>query len=120
MVHGREMEPAAVALYESESGRLCRECGFFLSGRSPLVGASPDRTVGKDGLLEVKCSGLEHDRPSPHWVMQAQVQLICTGRGVVRPGPLPGGNIQIWRVDRLAGAAFWSVAPVVHRPRGES
>ena len=100
MLHGREMEPVAVSLYEQETGHLCRECGFFFLTDHPWLGASPDRTVGKDGLLEVKCSGLEHDCPSPHWVMQAQVQLICTGREWCDLVHYREGIIQIWRVDR--------------------
>lgn len=54
MQRGIEMEQEAVAYYE-----LTRECdteqaGFYLRD-DRLAGASPDRLVGDDGLLEIKC-----------------------------------------------------------------
>lgn len=55
MQHGIEMEPYAVAHYEQETGTVTHECSFFVHERHPFVGASPDRLIGFDGLLEVKC-----------------------------------------------------------------
>ena len=59
MKAGRENEPAAAALYELQHpGAEVEEVGICFTGDG-LVGASPDRLVGSDGLLEVKC-------PEPH------------------------------------------------------
>lgn len=55
MLYGSEMERYAVDVYEHETGYTTLECGLFVSDKYPFVGASPDRLIGFDGLLEVKC-----------------------------------------------------------------
>lgn len=56
MQHGTFMEPQAVAWYEFHKGIDTTAVGFVKrdDGR---VGCSPDRLVGEDGGLEVKCRG---------------------------------------------------------------
>jgi hypothetical protein len=56
MARGREMEPNAVAWYEFQRGIDTEAVGFVLRDDG-LVGCSPDRLVGPDGGLEVKCRG---------------------------------------------------------------
>ena len=56
MSRGRDMEPEAVAWYEFHRGIDTTAVGFVLRD-DKLVGCSPDRLVGTDGGLEVKCRG---------------------------------------------------------------
>jgi putative phage-type endonuclease len=130
MLHGREFEPVAVKCYEQQTGRECKECGFFVPTFAPWLGASPDRTVGSNGLLEVKCSGKIHGECESHWRVQATVQLICTGRDWCDVCHYRGGTVSIWRVDRtdcestLAALEQWhrdyvlTKTPPPMRPRG--
>lgn len=53
MEHGIEQEPVAVALYEFVTGNDCEKVGYVI--HNDFIGCSPDRFVGKDGLVEVKC-----------------------------------------------------------------
>ncbi len=85
MERGRDLEPEAIAYYEFEKGVTCEKVGLCLTddGR---VGASPDRLVGDDGLLEVKNHGaakhvgiLLGDEQHKHRC-QVQGQLWVTGR----------------------------------------
>ena len=54
MQRGTELEPQAVAYYESIKKVKAKEVGFITTtdGR---IGCSPDRLIGDKGLLEVKC-----------------------------------------------------------------
>lgn len=52
--HGREYEAEAAAAYEFEHGVRTEKVGFITSDAGD-IGASPDRTVGDKGLLEIKC-----------------------------------------------------------------
>lgn len=54
MDRGKDMESEAVAYYELQRGMDTQKVGFCLldSGRA---GCSPDRLVGEDGGLEIKC-----------------------------------------------------------------
>jgi hypothetical protein len=56
MDKGLEMEPEAVAWYEWDQGVETQHIGFITSDDGK-IGCSPDRLVGDDGLLEVKCPG---------------------------------------------------------------
>lgn len=56
MSRGRDMEPDAVAWYEFHRGIDTTQVGFVLRDDGK-VGCSPDRLVGPDGMLEVKCRG---------------------------------------------------------------
>lgn len=85
MERGKELEVKAVQFYELETGNKTEKIGFCLRDDG-AVGASPDRLVGADGLLEIKCpgpvqhilyllSGLDAD-----YRCQVQGQLWITGR----------------------------------------
>lgn len=52
---GVEMEPHAVAAYEEVTDVETAAVGFLRHPNLLFAGASPDRLVGSDGLLEVKC-----------------------------------------------------------------
>lgn len=86
MTRGIETEAEAVEFYELTQGVDVEVVGFCLH-ESKRFGCSPDRLVGKEGLLEVKC-------PLPHthveyllennlekdYFQQVQGQLLVTGR----------------------------------------
>lgn len=86
MAKGIETEAEAVDFYELTQGVEVQTVGFCLH-ESKLFGCSPDRLVGDEGLLEVKC-------PLPHthveyllennlekdYFQQVQGQLLVTGR----------------------------------------
>lgn len=81
---GNELEAAAVSYYEVLTDSTTEKVGFVTAGE---CGCSPDRLVGDDGLLEIKC-------PAPHthvhymltgkieqkYTPQVQGQLMITGR----------------------------------------
>lgn len=87
MEWGTENEPYAVAAYEAMRGVKTELVGFVWPDDHSRYGCSPDRLVGDDGLLEVKC-------PKPETVIeyhvngvfpsdykpQVQGQLFITGR----------------------------------------
>ena len=59
---GRELESDAVVLYEIQTNTVTEQVGFieeYESGYNQPAGCSPDRLIGNDGLLEIKC-------PAPH------------------------------------------------------
>ena len=51
---GREVEPAAVAAYQAETGTIVEICGFITHPKYDFIGASPDFLVDADGGGEVK------------------------------------------------------------------
>lgn len=83
---GNELEPQAADMYSFLNDVELQTCGFVIADDG-FYGASPDRLVGEDGLLEIKC-------PAPHnhvanmlankvdskYIPQLQGQLLCTGR----------------------------------------
>jgi hypothetical protein len=89
MERGSRMEAEAVAYYDFQQGVVTERVGFITTddGR---YGASPDRLVGEEGLLEIKV-------PAPHthigyllgkgadktYKPQIQGQLLVTGRAWV-------------------------------------
>lgn len=86
MLKGIETEPEAVAYYELTQGVEVQEVGFVLHD-SKRYGCSPDRLVGADGLLEVKCplpsthvSYLLENNLYQDYLQQVQGQLLVTGR----------------------------------------
>ena len=87
MDRGSEFEEDAVAFYELQVECDTTKVGF-VTNDAGTIGASPDRLVGEDGLLEVKVG-----KPSTHvgyllrsgvayeeHKIQAQAQLWVTGR----------------------------------------
>jgi putative phage-type endonuclease len=87
MQHGTDTEPQARALYELETGFDVAEVGFIQHPTIEMSGASPDGTVGNDGLVEIKCpQPAEHIRVltggeiKRNYTLQMQWQMVCTGR----------------------------------------
>lgn len=85
MERGKAMEDEAVAYYELQRGVDTERLGFALTD-DRRAGCSPDRLVGADGLLQIKC-------PSPgvhvgyllgdvaeDYMAQVQGELWVTGR----------------------------------------
>lgn len=88
-VYGTNHEPMALLEYESRTGHIVQECGFFVHPIHEWLGASPDGLIGDDGLIEIKCPyGLRDKNPpefkslndQPHYYTQTQIELACTGR----------------------------------------
>lgn len=86
MDRGTEMEPEAAKWYAFDTDADVTEVGFCLTDDG-LAGCSPDRLVGADGLLEIKCPGakkhmdyLLHGGLREDYWMQVQGQLWVTGR----------------------------------------
>lgn len=86
MERGLEMEPEAVAWYEWNEGVETQLLGLIVTDDGK-VGCSPDRLVGNEGLLEVKCATptvqveylLDPNAAHQHWP-QLQGQLLVSGR----------------------------------------
>jgi putative phage-type endonuclease len=84
---GREVEDYAVAAFELETGLVCERAGLIRHPRYPFVAGSPDRLVGRDSGVEVKCPMDEsvsvqtwlEGMPAEH-VAQVQGYLWITGR----------------------------------------
>lgn len=85
MERGRALEAEAVGYYTLTTGQPVREVGLCLRDDG-AVGASPDRLVGDDGLLEVKCPSAEVHMTyvlggvTDEYRIQQQGQLWITGR----------------------------------------
>ena len=52
---GNDWEPVACDVYAELTGLEVQEVGFVQHPDEPMIGGSPDRLIGDDGLLEVKC-----------------------------------------------------------------
>lgn len=84
---GTEMEPHAVAAYQEASGVATDLVGFLSHPAIAYAGASPDRLVGDEGLLEVKCPAsathidtlLSGEVPE-RYLLQMQWQMACSER----------------------------------------
>lgn len=84
---GNELEDIAADMYELETGNTCEKVGFC--SLDEYVGCSPDRLIGEDGLLEIKCPddigyfkmllGGESEVDTKY-LWQSQMQLLITGR----------------------------------------
>ena len=87
MQRGSDLEEAAALEYVMETGRDVAPVGFVAHPTIAEAGASPDRLVGDDGLLEIKCPGsqkhlamfLGAQIDAKYW-WQMQWQMECTGR----------------------------------------
>lgn len=87
MERGKEMEPDAVAWFEWEKGVTTTEVGLCLRDDRRL-GASPDRLVGDDAGLEIKCpsaaihmaNAIDPETFALDHRNQVQVGLWVTGR----------------------------------------
>lgn len=84
---GRDVEPAAVAAYQAETGVIVEQCGFIQHPAYDFIGASPDFLVGDDGGGEIKSpessevhlETLLNGLPPEH-IEQIQGGLWVTGR----------------------------------------
>ena len=81
---GNELEDEAVMFYEMQKDIATEKVGFVTNHG---VGCSPDRFVGDDGLLEIKCPKastqvkyLLNDKLETKYIPQIQGQLYVTGR----------------------------------------
>lgn len=86
MQRGNELEPEAVSYYERYYNTTTKEVGFVTTtdGR---IGCSPDRLVGRHGLLEVKCplykkhvANLRSGKIDKQYYPQVQGQMLLTKR----------------------------------------
>lgn len=85
MIEGHEYEPYAADAYALHTFQTVTECGYISLG--DYLGYSPDRLVGDDGMLEIKCpGGKEFVRVAttgiikPSYVDQMQFGLFISGR----------------------------------------
>lgn len=115
MLRGSALEAEAVAAYEFDNDCTTTPVGFVLddSGR---WGCSPDRLVGDDGLLEIKCpSAAVHVAAllgmlDEEHVAQVQGQLWVTGRkwcdNLFYNPAMPSHTVRIYRdEDHIAALA---------------
>jgi putative phage-type endonuclease len=87
MEWGVEQEQFAAMEYEAANNVLTDKTGFWLHPDIKWLGVSPDRLVGHDGLIEVKCPNttthlgylFENKIPTDYF-KQIQCQLWVTGR----------------------------------------
>lgn len=87
MKWGIDCEPQAVAAYEFLHDVTTDAVGFVEHPTIPMSGASPDRTIGEHGLVEVKCplvathiETLLNRKVPAKYLHQMQWQLACTNR----------------------------------------
>lgn len=91
---GNTYETEAAYAYEQKEIVTTTTCGFFEYDKFPSFGGSPDRLVGKDGFLEIKCPyntsihveylAMERQEDlkkiAPSYYTQIQGNFIATGR----------------------------------------
>jgi len=90
MQWGLDQEDAAANYYAFETGAELAFSDFVDHPVIPMCGASPDRLIGDDGLLEIKCPNTRNhilfllsgdiERLGANYPWQIQWQLECTGR----------------------------------------
>jgi hypothetical protein len=84
---GHDVEAAARAAYEAETGQIVIAAGFVLHATIPYVGCSPDGLIGADGMTQIKCPAnpavhietLRNGMPAEH-IPQVQAEMWVTGR----------------------------------------
>ena len=86
MEYGTETEGVAATMYQLQTGNIATVCGAFEIDGSNVL-ASPDRLVGDDGLIEIKCRELANhvesmlsDKVPDEYYKQIQFQLWVTNR----------------------------------------
>lgn len=121
---GNDMEEEAAQFYALETGTEPEKVGLCLLDDAP-VGASPDRLIGNDGLLEIKCPApkamvsyiLDPEALRAEYLCQVQGQLWVTGRAWVdlfayHPS-LPPVTVRVERdaafIEALSAAALRAV-----------
>lgn len=84
---GHDVEAAARAAYEAETGCIVTLAGFVLHPELPFIGCSPDGFVETDGQCQIKCPSnpavhietICYGMPDEH-IPQVQAELMVTGR----------------------------------------
>lgn len=74
LVYGKETEPEAVEYFENKFGLECETVGFQPWG--DYAGGSPDRLIGEDSGLEIKCpyhseNQVDYLMLTDHWDLKA-------------------------------------------------
>lgn len=87
MEWGVEQEQYAAMAYEVKNNVLLDKTGFWPHESIKWLGVSPDRLVGNDGLVEIKCpmttthiDYILEDKVPARYYKQIQCQLWVTGR----------------------------------------
>lgn len=87
MEWGVEQEQFAAIAYETSKNVFTDKTGFWLHPTIQWLGVSPDRLVGDDGLIEIKCPNttthlnyLFDEKVPTDYYKQIQCQLWVTGR----------------------------------------
>lgn len=104
-------EAGIMAEYAMETGNTPVECGFFVHPEYAWLGASPDGLIGDDTLLEIKAPYGQRDKnppefksaiEQPHYWVQMQVQMACTGRDLCHfyQWSPHGTRLEVVRIDR--------------------
>lgn len=126
MRRGNALEAAALHAYQVEAGVLVDESGLVVHPEHDWLGASPDATVGSDGLVEAKAPVKLRDAPPEYHVAQMQGQLEITDRAwcdyiqYVEGEPLRITRIVrdrdwwAWALPRLA--EFWGYVQRLEQP----
>ena len=83
--YGIETEPLALRAYANYMGCEVQETGLCQHPTLEWMAGSPDGLVGDDGVVEVKCPYYQHFKGPhqsipPHYYLQMQQLLQCTGR----------------------------------------
>lgn len=63
--HGKIYESKAIEMFEEyllQNQIKCVECGFFIMKSHPFIGASPDRLLAIETVVEVKCPYTSRDK----------------------------------------------------------
>lgn len=114
MIRGHDNEDGAVAAYEFETMQETHVVGFITVNDHPNEGASPDRLVGTDGVLEIKVptaieKHVDYLRNNSHveeYFGQLRHTLYVTGRewiDIASYYPEAAANLQL-AVKRLTRA----------------
>lgn len=107
--HGTQMEPVALAFYESKSGNTVEETGLVKHDKHSWLGASPDGLIGIDGGLEIKCPYWAktpysvHEKPSYY----AQCQHVMEVCGIDWMDFLCYINDDLYLLERLPRDPEW-------------
>jgi hypothetical protein len=124
--YGRKYEAVAVKKYETVTGLKTQECGIFVCEAHSYLGASPDRVVDDNTLLEVKCpysarndlinpdtvpylvecnNELALD-PNHNYYYQVQGQLMCSGKQFCDFMIYTQKDVRIIRIERSESFIF--------------
>lgn len=87
MQFGKDMEDRAALTYAFMRDASVEKIGFVEHPTIEMAGASPDRLVGDDGLLQIKVpntsthlDSLRGAEIDPDYLKQIQWEMACTGR----------------------------------------